>query len=220
MVLLKEPETGLYFAKKTLLIDDSFYKDLFENEVRVHSNLSHRYIIEFKERTESRSFVMEYANRGNIQSMIGKISDYATLRKYVLHFLSALEFLHNSGLVHNDIKPSNLLISGKDRVKLSDFAFSGKVNEVTFKNMPANMIIGTYLYKPSEERYERLNLLSHDFYASGMILYQLFAQIKQPTEINLKLIINLQLREIISKCLSGNYNKAGQIIEDINNIKF
>jgi serine/threonine protein kinase len=44
--------------------------------------------------------------------------------KYLKELISAVDFLHSNSVTHNDIKPSNILLSDDDTIKLCDFGFA------------------------------------------------------------------------------------------------
>lgn len=45
-------------------------------------------------------------------------------KRYIAQLLSALDYLHTEGCTHNDIKPSNILLSKNDKAVLCDFGFA------------------------------------------------------------------------------------------------
>ena len=84
--------------------------------------------------------VMEYCEHGNFEQYIKRMRNVlsvvenqnglqqlgeARIWKYFLQICLALEVIHEKGIVHADLKPSNLLVTGRDHVlKLSDFGVS------------------------------------------------------------------------------------------------
>ena len=54
-------------------------------------------------------------------------------RKYICEIIVALEFIHKQGFVYNTLKPSNILLTEKGHVKLSDFGF-GKMKKIDYSD--------------------------------------------------------------------------------------
>lgn len=70
--------------------------------------------------------VMEYMVGGDLKSLLAMYGffDEATARFYCAEICMALDYLHEHGIVHRDIKPDNMLISTTGHVKLTDFGLS------------------------------------------------------------------------------------------------
>ncbi|XP_068157919.1 serine/threonine-protein kinase greatwall isoform X2 [Drosophila tropicalis] len=70
--------------------------------------------------------VMEYMVGGDLKSLLAMYGyfDEMTARFYVAEMVMALQYLHQHGIVHRDIKPDNMLLSGTGHVKLTDFGLS------------------------------------------------------------------------------------------------
>ncbi|EDV30295.1 uncharacterized protein Dana_GF23215, isoform A [Drosophila ananassae] len=70
--------------------------------------------------------VMEYMVGGDLKSLLAMYGyfDEATARFYVAEMVMALQYLHQHGIVHRDIKPDNMLLSATGHVKLTDFGLS------------------------------------------------------------------------------------------------
>ena len=47
--------------------------------------------------------------------------------KYFVQLIDGLQYLHGQGVIHNDIKPGNLLVSLDDMLKISDFGVAEKL---------------------------------------------------------------------------------------------
>lgn len=70
--------------------------------------------------------VMEYMVGGDLKSLLTMYGylDEAAARFYVAEVTLALQYLHEHGIIHRDIKPDNMLISATGHVKLTDFGLS------------------------------------------------------------------------------------------------
>jgi serine/threonine protein kinase len=85
--------------------------------------------------------------------------------------LTALEFVHGNGVIHRDVKPSNVMVSG-GRVKLMDFGIA------LMADMPrqTTSMIGTPQYM-SPEQFEPSSKIDHrtDIYSAGIVLFEMLA---------------------------------------------
>lgn len=214
LCVVKDIDAGEYLVEKSLIVSIDFQQQLFRNEIAVHSKLNHRYIVGFIDVLEDFRFLMEYATNGSLQSVIDSTADENQRLKYCVNFLTGLSHLHESGYSHNDIKPSNILISRNNRAKLADFAFSGKIGEVTFRDLPGSFVLGTDFFRPREERDNFVNRVANDIYAVGVLLYLLFSYgvAKPGKNIDLQLVQNPHIREIILGCLNRTVTEVGEII--------
>lgn len=70
--------------------------------------------------------VMDYMVGGDLKSLLAAYGffDEAAARFYSAEICMALQYLHNHGIVHRDIKPDNMLIAPNGHVKLTDFGLS------------------------------------------------------------------------------------------------
>jgi len=85
--------------------------------------------------------------------------------------LTALEFVHGNGVIHRDVKPSNVMVSG-GRVKLMDFGIA------LMADIPrqTTSMIGTPQYM-SPEQFESSSKIDHrtDIYSAGVVLFEMLA---------------------------------------------
>jgi len=128
----KESPGDLYAIK---VIDKKALKgkeDSLENEIRVLRRLDHPNVVKLLEAYESKSsvyLVMELVTGGELFDRIVEKGSYtekdaADLIKQVL---SAVAYMHSSGVVHRDLKPENLLYHSPDedsKIMISDFGLS------------------------------------------------------------------------------------------------
>ena len=212
LILVKDIDKREYYVEKSLVVNVDFQEKLFENEIKIHSFLNHRSVIRFIERTGPFQFLMQYAGKGNLDTFINSEATENERIKTGLQFLKGLAYLH-LGFAHNDIKPSNILITDENRVKLADFAFTGRIGEVTFQDAPGFFNLGTdFFRRPKMQNSHMVNLIENDIYSTGVVLYLLFSNGKEKKSINLDCIPNPSLRTLVQGCLSGTIKTAIQII--------
>ena len=113
--------------------------------------------------------VSEYASGGTLKDWLDRNAGQAPSVESAVHMmtgiLSGLEHLHTKGLVHCDLKPSNVLLQG-DTPRITDFG----VSRVLRATVHTKHLSGTPAYMPPEAIDGKLSKLS-DLWAAGVILY-------------------------------------------------
>lgn len=109
-----------------------------------HTNLVHYYGVELH-RDEMYIF-MEYCDSGTLGDICKISLPEVMVRRYTAQILSAVHVLHSRGIVHRDIKGSNIFLTSSGIVKLGDFGSAIKLRN-TAKTTPGEMVshIGTTL---------------------------------------------------------------------------
>ncbi|CAI2164141.1 5402_t:CDS:2 [Funneliformis geosporum] len=108
----------------------SYSLEFIFNEIYVLKNLKHKNIVDCKEsflrwdgKTREVWIAMEKCARGDVTSRAGKITQ-REVGRIAGELLSALEHLHSNGVIHRDIKLSNILANANNEIKLADFGIS------------------------------------------------------------------------------------------------
>jgi eukaryotic-like serine/threonine-protein kinase len=89
--------------------------------------------------------------------------------------LGALEVSHDAGVVHRDVKPSNVLLPSDGGLKLADFGIAKAVGSQTSSLTVAGQVLGTPTYLSPEQVSGHTAGPPADVYATGVILYQMLA---------------------------------------------
>lgn len=125
--------------------------------------------------------VMKFCDGGSLDKKIGKMTA-EELTDAVVQITNGLKYLHQNGIVHQDIKPANILIDntgGKTTYVLSDFGISSKTktrlsHSVNLKNQGTSM---TEAYAPPEKfsskKADRKPDRKGDIFSFGISVYEL-----------------------------------------------
>lgn len=81
--------------------------------------------------------------------------------------LRGLELLHNSGFLHSDIKPSNVMVDKLGLVKLVDYGRAVRVDE------KVSFLLGTPLYMAPETHIKQRSVIQSDIYSLGLVLIEM-----------------------------------------------
>ena len=97
-------------------------------EAQLLASLQHPHILTIYDIVRGRGWLILELMRGSLQesARTGPL-DLDFLRVALTGCLHALDFLHTKGIVHGDIKPSNMLLDAQRRVKLGDFGLARRV---------------------------------------------------------------------------------------------
>lgn len=153
-------------------------KNKFFIEAERMRTLRHPHIIEVIDRFKENNtayYVMEYIHGGTLAEYVGKhgaVSEEMA-KKYLLHILDALQTVHENGIYHLDIKPSNIMIDERrDRAILIDFGASKQMSAETGITL-GSALCYTPGYAPSEQVEQAHDKFGPwtDLYALGGTLY-------------------------------------------------
>eukprot|EP01060_Flectonema_neradi_P002476 TRINITY_DN1153_c2_g1_i2.p1 TRINITY_DN1153_c2_g1~~TRINITY_DN1153_c2_g1_i2.p1 ORF type:complete len:224 (+),score=28.23 TRINITY_DN1153_c2_g1_i2:247-918(+) len=97
-------------------------------EIEIQRNLTHKNVVQMFACFYDRSriyLVLEYCPGGQLfQKIKGCAMDEGKAVSYTHQLLSAVEYLHNKRIIHRDVKPENLLLDKRGRLRLADFGWS------------------------------------------------------------------------------------------------
>jgi serine/threonine-protein kinase len=87
--------------------------------------------------------------------------------------LAALAQAHIAGIVHRDVKPSNIMVSYDGMVKLLDFGIARRLDDLAGDLTVGGAIVGTPTYLAPEQLEQRPTAAATDLYAVGVVLYEM-----------------------------------------------
>ncbi|TWP38357.1 Stk1 family PASTA domain-containing Ser/Thr kinase [Leekyejoonella antrihumi] len=119
--------------------------------------------------------VMEYIDGKTLREILddeGKLSSDEAAR-ITMGVLSALEYSHEKGIVHRDIKPGNVMLTRGGSVKVMDFGIARALADTGATMTSAQAVVGTARYlSPEQAQGETVDARS-DLYSAGCVLFEL-----------------------------------------------
>ena len=119
--------------------------------------------------------IMEYCSRGSITKQVGKMSEQEVWK--VLHDVaSGLAYLHSKEIVHQDIKPDNILLDDEGNYRITDFGITTKARVTLRKSVGAAAAVsgGTMAYMgPERFSTQPAPTKASDIWALGATLFEL-----------------------------------------------
>ncbi|MGC2424064.1 MAG: protein kinase [Nitrospirota bacterium] len=197
----------------------------FSQEARSAAQLNNSNIVTLYDFQQAggRSFItMEYVEGvtlRKLQSMVDRLA-VAKALKVIYQCCQGLDFAHRKGIIHRDVKPSNIMISKQNVVKIMDFGLAKISGEETLTDVGS--ISGTIMYMSPEQVQGAKLGPTTDIYSLGLVLYELVAG-KHPFKdgdvayhhvhtapvpaAELRPEIPARLNDIIMKCLEKDPSK-------------
>ena len=151
----------------------------FWDEANRINQLTHPGVVrvtDFFEENGTVYYVMDYIEGNSLHDLIAKngaLSEAKALY-YIRQVAEALQYVHEAGLMHLDIKPGNIMVSDKDKAILIDFGVSRQYDEVSNAHT-STLVPYTEGFAPIEQmgRNVREFGAATDIYALGATLYAL-----------------------------------------------
>ncbi|GAB2546288.1 serine/threonine-protein kinase [Nocardia heshunensis] len=159
--------------------DDMQVRRRFVAEARVMAALDHPHVVpvyDYVEHEDLCLLVLEYLPGGTVENRFITAGFEATAALAVaLSCAAGLDAAHRGGILHRDVKPSNLMFAANGALKLTDFGIAKIVGGEDTLVTRAGEIIGTPSYiAPEQVRGQQLSPAT-DVYALATMLYQLLS---------------------------------------------
>ncbi len=168
-----------YVALKILprhFASDPEFMTRFLQEARTIAKLQHPHILPVHDFGEADSYtflVMPQVETGTLaDQMRGQPMSRQRIRTVVTQVGDALDYAHSRGVIHRDVKPSNILLDERGNCLLTDFGIA-KMVEGTAHITQSGAIVGTPAYmSPEQGAGEQLTPAS-DIYSLGVVMYEM-----------------------------------------------
>lgn len=157
--------------------NDAEFLRRFSREVNAILTLSHENIVRaFGAGTYNGLpyLVMEYVEGHTLKDLISRNGalPFRTAIGITCQILDALSAAHAHGIIHRDVKPQNVIVTDKGRVKLADFGIAreARASTVTFSGQK---VLGSVHYISPEQAKGTLATEQSDLYSVGVCLYEM-----------------------------------------------
>ncbi len=174
------PSLDRYVAIKALhpaFMEHPGFIDRFEREAKVVAKLDHPNIVpifDFSEHEDRPYLVLKYVRGETLKARLEKSKlTYKESRHIFRVISSALAYAHQEGVLHRDVKPSNVLMEKGGQIYLADFGLA-RMTETSQTTLSGQMMMGTPHYI-SPEQAKGLGGLDNgtDIYSLGVMMYEL-----------------------------------------------
>jgi class 3 adenylate cyclase len=163
------------------LTDDARFRDRFITESRIAASLDHPNIVPVYEAGEidGQLFIaMRYIDGSDLSHVLTERGalPIALAVRIVAAIAAALDAAHAKGLVHRDVKPGNVLLTGSDEaphVYLTDFGLTKRLGDASMS--AAGQIVGSIGYVAPEQVEGRAVDARTDVYSLGCLAYEVLA---------------------------------------------
>jgi serine/threonine-protein kinase len=215
------------------------YSMRFSREALAVARLNHPHIVQvydFAEDGDIAYLVMEFIHGKELKQCFdaGDRFDIKEAARIMGELLDALEFAHNAGIIHRDVKPANVMLDAQGRTKLTDFGVARvlDLDGTNAERTHAGTMVGTPAYMSPEQITGASVDQRADLFSAGVILYQFLTgekpfsgggtwtiakkiiQEHPPLPSSLNNAVTPQFDAVVSKALSKNpdmrYQSAGE----------
>ena len=220
---------------------DTTTRRRFRREAETASSLNHPHILtvhDIGEFEESQYLVTEFVDGGTLKDWAGAAArTWEEVVDLLVGIADGLATAHAAGVVHRDVKPTNILVTKNRYAKLADFGLA-RIDETAREGMPPwredltrpGMVVGTVAYMSPEQASGKPLDARSDIFSFGVVLYELLAN-RRPFrgdtdfEVQQAIVvatpepvgeaIPVSLRAIVEKTLEKDVAKRYQSMRDV-----
>ena len=157
------------------------FQQVFFNEARAAGKLMHPHIVSVYDAMVENDrcyLVMEYVDGSTLKEYCRekKFLPLDKVVKIIFQCAKGLDYAHQNGVIHRDIKPGNIMISTKDDAKISDF---GIATVVGASDLPRpDGFAGSVFYMSPEQLRNEPQTPQSDLFSLGAVMYELLTGTK------------------------------------------
>jgi serine/threonine protein kinase/tetratricopeptide (TPR) repeat protein len=162
------------------LSEDPGQRDRLRAEARLLAGLRHPSLVgvhDMGQAADGRTyFVMEYVDGATLRELLDQRKRWPIPEacEMVAQALDGLAVAHEHGVVHRDVKPSNLLVGADGKVRLLDFGVAKELRpDVNVESTQEGQVVGTPRYMSPEQACGDPVSAASDLYAAGCVLFEM-----------------------------------------------
>jgi tRNA A-37 threonylcarbamoyl transferase component Bud32 len=204
---------------------DPAFAERFAREARTLARLDHPHIVAVHDFGESGGLyylVMEFVDGVNLREALraGPLSQEQALAA-VPQICDALQYAHEEGVVHRDVKPENILLDRKGRVKIADFGLAKLLNRprAEFTLTGSRQVMGTADYMAPEQRLRPLEIDHRaDIYSLGVVLYEMLTgelPLGRFAPPSARAGVDARLDEVVHRALETDPDRRYQSVSEV-----
>jgi serine/threonine protein kinase len=224
---------------------DEEFVERFRREAKSAAALANRHIVPVFDWGEAEGgtnyIVMEYLPDGDLKDWIqseGRLSSRAAA-VVALQVAEALQAAHKRGIIHRDVKPRNILISGSGHVKVADFGIARAVEATTISH-PGDILGSAKYMSPEQAAGDQVGPES-DLYSLGVVLYEMLTgkvpfdvatpadvstehakgMPRRPSEMNPEVpeALDAIVLKLLARDPADRYGSAAELIEELGRVR-
>lgn len=204
--------------------DKESFAERFKREAHALAQLNHPHIVavyDFGETPDGQMYyAMEYVSGMDLQHLLKRSSpEPRQILRIISQVCEALQFAHERGIVHRDVKPANILIDERGNVKVADFGLAKVVGPASADYTATGSTLGTPDYIAPEAMREA-GKVDHraDIYSLGVMIYELLTGyvpkgVWEPPSIRSG--ADRRVDALVSKAMQNDPDKRYQNVSDM-----
>ena len=203
---------------------DSDLRRRFVREARILAGLSHPNIIHVIDAGTQDGwayYAMEYVEGTDFKHILREDKlPLAEMLDIIVQMLKGLEYAHQNGIIHRDVKPANIMVDANGNARLTDFGIARLFDAGDGEATRTGELMGTPAYMAPEQRHSAKHVDARsDIFSVGVLLYETITgrkpvgHVRPPSELNPD--APCALDDIILKCLEHDPAHRYQTVTEL-----